>query len=51
MQTKSDRNLRNDINAPSKIKHLAKINLDLDSPRMKVALENLGFEKYEVKNK
>jgi hypothetical protein len=44
-------NHRNDIREIKTIKMLAKINLELDSPRLKEACENLGIEPAELKQK
>lgn len=44
-------NKRNDINQLTKLRHLAKCNLDLDSPRLCEALDNLGIDKWELKKK
>ena len=42
---------KNDIRDIRKISQLAKVNLDLDSPRMKLALENLGVGIDELERK
>ena len=44
-------NHRNDIREIKTIKMLAKLNLELDSPRLKEACENLGIEPAELKQK
>jgi hypothetical protein len=41
-------NRRNDINPPRHVRQLAKLDLELDSPRMKQALDNLGVETSEM---
>jgi hypothetical protein len=41
-------NYRNDISPPKNVKSLYSINLDLDSPRMKMAMDNLGITSDEL---
>jgi hypothetical protein len=42
---------KNDIREIRSIKQLAKVNLDLDSPRMKQAIQNLGVAESELMKK
>ena len=44
-------NPRNDITAPRNLKQLYRLNLDLDSPRMHKALDNLGIAHDELEIK
>lgn len=41
----------NDLREIRSIKQLANVNLDLESPRMKQALENLGIAETELEKK
>ena len=44
-------NRRNDIHPPRNTKQLYNLNLDLDSPRMKLAMDNLGINQGELQLK
>ena len=50
-QSKNTFNRRNDIHPPRSIKQLYNLNLDLDSPRMKAAMDNLGIDSAELQIK
>jgi len=45
------KNQRNDIREIRTVKMLMKVNLDLDSPRLREACDNLGIETSELKKK
>lgn len=52
MQAKPDpakRNHRNDVRPLKHVKQLEKLDLDLDSPRLKLAIKNLGVSPAELK--
>jgi len=48
-EDKGDTN--NDIPDIKRVKHLEKMNLDLDSPRLKRAMESLGLTKADLTKK
>lgn len=53
MKTKEEKKVvkRNDIREIRSIRQLENVNLDLDSPRMKQAFENLGVSETELMKK